>query len=120
MTTNPDEVSEAARRRTALTAGLPDLAGWIDNHPGGPEIVVTANCRIPDGPPGQRLTALDETAEWLDVPVDDDGMGNLIAARDFGPVRAEGHVTHPDRSVSGFKTRTAALRASQAGNGASA
>jgi hypothetical protein len=116
MTTNIDEVTGAAHKRAALTsAGLRELADWIDGHPGAPEIVVTANCRIPDGEPGRRLTALDEIAEWLDVPVDDDGMGNLIATRDFGPVRAEGHVSHPDRSVFGLKARVAAFRASQAG-----
>jgi hypothetical protein len=115
MTTNTDEVTGAGRRRADLITGLRELADWIDRHPGGPEIVVTANCRVPGGPPGVRLTDLDEIAEWLGVPVEDDGMGNLIAARDFGLVRAEGHVTNPDRSVTGLKARAAAFRASQAG-----
>jgi hypothetical protein len=115
MTTNIDEVTGAGRRRTALTAGLRALADYIEEHPGGPEIVVTANCRVPGGPPGVRLNDLDEIAEWLGVPVDEDDMGTLIAARDFGSVRAEGHVSHPDRSVSGYLARAA-----QAGNGAAA
>lgn len=43
---------------------------------------------------------------------------DLIAERQFGPIRAEGHVCHPDPSVTGLKARVAGFRASQ--NGAAA
>ena len=108
MTTNP-EVSEAARRRTDLIAGLHGLAAWLTTHPGIPLPVVHANFRVPAGERGEQVIWLDELAGHLgtEVTVTGDGSGTLIAARQFGPVQAEGHLAPEDRSMSAWRARQA-------------
>lgn len=115
MTTNIDEVTGAGRRRADLITGLQSLAAWLTINPGTPLPVVHANFRVPAGPRGEQIAYLDTLADLLGTEVTEDGMGNLVAERQFGPIRAEGHVCHPDPSVSGLKARVAGFRASQAG-----
>jgi hypothetical protein len=118
MTTNTDQVAGAGRRRADLITGLHDLAAWLTIHPDTPLPVVHANFRVPAGPRGEQVAFLDDLADLLGTVLAEDGMGNLIAERQFGPVRAEGHVAPEDRSVAGYLARAAAFRASQ--NGAAA
>jgi hypothetical protein len=115
MTTNPGGASEAARRRTDLIAGLHDLAAWLTARPDTPLPVVHVNFRVPAGPRGERIAYLDTVAELFGTEVTQDGIGTLFAERQFGPVRAEAHLCHPDQTVSG-----AMARAANAGTGAQA
>jgi hypothetical protein len=89
MTFIPDEAVQSAERRASLTAGLRALAAYLDTHPHGPVPDVYASFRIPGGERGEQITALDEIADYLGVPVTADAAGNLVAARYFGPVPAE-------------------------------
>jgi len=98
-----DETAEAARRRASLVTGLQDLA----------------NFRVPAGPRGERLAFLGSLAELLGTQVTADGTGNLLAARPFGPVTAEGHVAPEDRSMTAWR-EAAARRAANAGSPAAA
>jgi hypothetical protein len=111
MTLIPDEAVESARRRTGLSAGLRELAAWLDTHPGSPLPDVRATFRIPQGPRGQRVDAVQEVADWLGVPVGEDREGNLLAERRFGPVPAGAGLPHEDASPSGYLARRAARTA---------
>lgn len=91
MTVTRDDAIDAAVARAALITGLKDLATWLEVHPGSPIPDVRARFRVP-GERGEQLVLLDEIAEWLGVPVTDDGTGALVASRFFGPVPAEAHV----------------------------
>ena len=104
MTTNPDEVTVAADRRT-----------WLTVHPDTPLPVVCANFRVPVGPRGGQLGFLDDLARLLGTEVTEDDMGTLVASRNFGPLRAEGHVGPEDRGTTAYFARAAALRDAQAG-----
>jgi hypothetical protein len=119
MTIITDETAEAARRRASLVTGLQDLAIFLATHPDTPLPVVHANFRVPAGPRGERLAFLGSLAELLGTQVTADGTGNLLAARPFGPVTAEGHVAPEDRSMTAWR-EAAARRAANAGSPAAA
>lgn len=91
MTVTRDDAIDAAVARAALIAGLQALAAWVAAHPGSPIPDVRARFRVP-GERGEQLVLLDEIAEWLGVPVTDDGTGTLVASRFFGPVPAQAEV----------------------------
>lgn len=116
MTTNPDEVPGAGRKRADLITGLQSLAAWLTINPDTPLPVVSANWRVPAGPRGERLAYLDQIADLLGTEVTEDAIGTLFAERWFDDIRAEAHVCHPDRTVSGLKARVSRA----AGNGAAA
>jgi hypothetical protein len=115
MTINHDEVTVAARRRTALIAGLLDLAAYCTAHPSAPLVTGTLNIPVPDGARGVQVAALEEIAREFGTEMTERPDGTLIAESRFEGVRVEAHLCHPDRSVSGYKARAA-----QAGNGAAA
>ena len=91
MTVTRDDAIDAGVERAELVGGLLALAAWLEAHPGSPIPDVHAGFRVP-GERGEQLVLLDEIAEWLGVPVTDDGTGTLVASRFFGPVPAEAHV----------------------------
>jgi hypothetical protein len=115
-----DDPADIPRRHAGIVADLRDLADWLERHPGGPEIVITANCRVPAGARGLRVSCLRDIADYLGVDEREDGMGSLVAERRFGGIRLEGHVSHPDRSYSAYMGRAAGLRASIAATGGGA
>ena len=119
MTPITDETAEAARRRADLIAGLQDLAAWLTARPGTPLPVDHANYRVTAGPREERLAFLGSLAELLGTQVTADGTGNLLAARPFGPVTAEGHVAPEDRSMTAWR-EAAARRDANAGSPAAA
>ena len=58
-----DDPADVPRRHAGIVADLRDLADWLEAHPGGPEIVVTANCRVPAGARGLRVDYLKDVAD---------------------------------------------------------
>ncbi len=110
MTIIPDEAAESAEARASLSAGLRALAAWLDTHPGSPLPDVHADFRIPAGPRGQRIAALEEVADWLGVPVEGDASGVLTAGRMFGPVPALGRIGRPDGGIAEFLARSTGTR----------
>ena len=99
MTHIPDEAAESAQKRVALTTGLRDLAIYLDTHPGSPVPDVRAVFRLPYGPRGAQVDAVQEVADWLGVPVVADESGTLIASRNFGPLSAEARLEAEDPDV---------------------
>jgi hypothetical protein len=118
MTTNTDQTARAALDRADLVAGLRELADHLEADPGGPLPVVYANYRVHGATAEEKLARLRLVERHLGVKAAKDRMGSMVARRWFRSVCAEGHVSHPDRSVSGYLARAAAFRASQ--NGAAA
>jgi hypothetical protein len=112
MTITEPGTRDAETLDRALTvAGLRWLADHLEDDKDGPVPVVHANYRIPAGTREQRTARLNEIARHLGTTAAPDDMGTLIARRDFGPVTAEAHVSHPDRSTSAYLARAAARNA---------
>ena len=123
MTTNPDEVTEAARRRTDLIADLAELGAWLkaaDGDNAGIPEPATIQLRVPDRlDHEQKLAWLEQVAEGWQTETCTDGMGGRKAEKQLRVLRLTAGVAHPDCSVSGYKARAAA-RAANTGNGAAA
>ena len=96
MTLIPDEASESAERRVALTTGLRDLAIYLDTHPGSPLPSVRAVFPVPSGPRAAQVDAVQDVADWLGVPMEGEHGGMLVAARRFGPLTAEARLEAED------------------------
>ena len=122
MTTNPELVKVAARRRADLIADLADLAALLkaagDTAAAG--IPATIQYPVPDGlDHDQKLAWLEQVAEGWQTETCTDGMGGRKAEKQLRVLRLTAGVAHPDCSVSGYKARAAA-RAANTGSRAAA
>lgn len=110
--------------RAAMAQGFTDLAAFLATHPAVPlpgGTTLTISVRVPGGPRGKRIEALEEIAERMGVPVTGEPCGLLEARREFGPVALVAHVA-PEGSrhlterldALGSRTDAEALRAYEA------
>ena len=79
-----------SEERGRLTAGLCELADFLDRNPQVPAPWRADLLVFPaEAPDAEMLAEIDAIAEQIDVTASDDGSprGHYSAVRDFGPVR---------------------------------